>query len=572
MKMKGIRALPLPGWRLAILLGGLAFLGLAVIAMLAQGQEARAATLTVTTVDDELNGDGDCSLREAIQAANTDFPVDACTAGSGDDTIVVPAGLYVLSILPDGTPDDNWDGDLDVLGDLTISGAGAGSTIINGGGVDRVLHLDPYSAGLIVEVSGATIQGGSTAGSGGGIANIKGTLTLNNSTVSGNEASSYGGGIYSGGTLTLNNSEVSGNTAGSYGGGIYGSGTFTNSTISGNTASGNGGGISGCGTITLSTISDNTAGSNGGGVYCSGTLSVIDLTVSGNTAAISGGGIWVSGAATTVHSSTISGNEATSSNGGGIYGSGTFTNSTISGNTAGSSGGGIYASSTLTLHSSTVTDNSAVAGGGIFNPASTATLRYTIIANSVGAACSGVITSDGHNLIEDPTGCTIIGDTTGNIIGQDPDLGPLADNGGSTQTHALLSGSPAIDAGSDDCPPPATDQRGVARPQGASCDIGAYEYEGPLPEKLGDVNCDGAVNVVDALFILQYEVGLRVDSGGCPLPPPPPDTLNVANCDVSDDGQCNVVDALFILQCEVGLPPGAEMDFCLAAVQAAQDE
>ena len=79
-------------------------------------------------------------------------------------------------------------------------------------------------------------------------------------------------------------------------------------------------------------------------------------------------------------------------------------------------------------------------------------------------------------------------------------------------------------------------------------------FIGPLtPPTLGDVNCDGIVNVIDALFILQYEVGLRVDTDQCPLPPPPPDTLNVANCDVNDDGLCNVVDALFILQCEVGI-------------------
>ena len=89
---------------------------------------------------------------------------------------------------------------------------------------------------------------------------------------------------------------------------------------------------------------------------------------------------------------------------------------------------------------------------------------------------------------------------------------------------------------------------------------------------VGDVNCDDEVNVVDALFTLQYEVGLRVGGGACPLPPPPPDTLNVANCDVNEDGLCNVVDALFILQCEVGLPPGAEMDFCLAAAQGAQEQ
>ncbi len=79
------------------------------------------------------------------------------------------------------------------------------------------------------------------------------------------------------------------------------------------------------------------------------------------------------------------------------------------------------------------------------------------------------------------------------------------------------------------------------------------------------MNCDGLVNVVDALFILQFEVGLRVDSGGCPLPPPPPNTHYVGACDVGEDGLCNVVDALFILQCEVGIPN----IMCPAAAEAA---
>jgi hypothetical protein len=80
-------------------------------------------------------------------------------------------------------------------------------------------------------------------------------------------------------------------------------------------------------------------------------------------------------------------------------------------------------------------------------------------------------------LIQDPAGCTIAGNPIGNITGQDPLLGPLADNGGSNYTHALLPGSPAIDAGSPDCPPPDADQRGVPRPQALACDIGAFEAE-----------------------------------------------------------------------------------------------
>ncbi|NIM52595.1 MAG: CSLREA domain-containing protein, partial [Gemmatimonadales bacterium] len=112
-----------------------------------------AATITVNTTDDELNADGDCSLREAITAANTDAVVDTCTAGSGTDTITVPAGTYTLSIAGTGE-DAAATGDLDVTDDLTINGAGADSTIIDGGGIDRVLHVDPASMGVTVDISG----------------------------------------------------------------------------------------------------------------------------------------------------------------------------------------------------------------------------------------------------------------------------------------------------------------------------------------------------------------------------------------------------------------------------------
>jgi CSLREA domain-containing protein len=344
--------------------------------------------ITVTTIDDELNSDGDCSLREAIQAANTDAVVDACPAGSGADTIDLPAGTYTLSIAGAGE-DANLTGDLDVTADLTINGAGAATTIIQAcaivppstscTGLDRVFHIDPSAAGVTAEISGLTIQNGS-ASFGGGISN-GGTLTIDSSTVSGNSAGAFGpgGGIFNGGTMTVNNSTVSGNGAG-----------------------------------------------DGGGIL--------------------------------------------------NFGTATLTSSTVSGNTAPSTGGGI----------------------SNFTGAS-ATLKNTIVANSPsGGDCSGIITSDGHNLDSDGT-CGLTG--TGDLSNTNPLLGPLADNGGPTQTHALLGGSPAIDAGSPDCPPPATDQRGVARPQGAACDMGAYEHEPtptptptPCPDSDGDGWCDATDN------------------------------------------------------------------------------
>ena len=144
---------------------------------------AQAATITVNTTADELNSDSDCSLREAIQAANTNSVVDACAAGTGDDTITLPAGTYTLAIAGTGE-ESNVTGDLDILGNLTISGAGAGSTVIDGGQVDRVLHIQ---SGNIVTIDGVTITNGKEPSfpGGGGVFN-KGTTTLTASVVSNN--------------------------------------------------------------------------------------------------------------------------------------------------------------------------------------------------------------------------------------------------------------------------------------------------------------------------------------------------------------------------------------------------
>ena len=354
----------------------------------------------VNTTADELNADGDCSLREAITAANTDAPVDACPAGSGADTIELPAGTHSLTITGSGE-DAAATGDLDITADLTINGAGAATTIIDGGDLDRVFHI---LGGTPVQISGVTIQNGSvTALGGGGIINL-GTLTLTDSAVSGNTATGvYGGGIINlgGGTLTITGSTVSGNTVSDHGGGIYnGGGTaiLTNSTVSGN------------------------SGGRGGGISNYSTLTMTNVTVSGNTASITGGGIW--------------------------------------------------------------------------NDGSGATLKNTIVANSpAGGDCYslGAITSAGHNLSGDSTcGFTASGD----LQNTNPLLGPLADNGGPTQTHALLGGSPAIDAGSLDCPPPAADQRGVARPQAPTCDIGAFEADDSDGDTVVDVhdNCPADAN------------------------------------------------------------------------------
>jgi len=599
---------------------------LALMAAVGNGQPAYAATITVNTTMDELNSDGDCSLREAITAANTDAAVDACPAGSGADTITVPAGTYTLSIAG-VDEDDSATGDLDVTDDLTINGAGAGSTVIDGGALDRVFHIQ---SGVSLEMSGVAVQNGS-ANIGGGIFNdTGGTLTLADVTVSGNTAASFGGGVDNSGTATLTNVTLSGNTA-NYGGGVdnyNGTATLINSTISGNTATAAGGGIftdGGTATLTNSTVSGNTANygggifnlntatltnvtvsgntassSSGGGIYNAGgtaTLTLTDSTVSGNSAEFGGGGgIRNSGGTATLTNSTVNGNTAdfgggifnldtatltnvtvsgnTATNcGGGIHNEGgtatlanvtvsgnaaiqrgggicnylataTLINSTVSGNTAINEGGGIYNSgpATLTLTNGTVAGNGAGLGGGIYNGIGDVYLTNTIVADSLsGGGCSGpgLITSQGHNLASDGS-CGLTG--TGDLPNADPVLGPLANNGGPTKTHALLPGSPAIDAGAA-CP--ATDQRGVTRPQGGACDIGAYELT-----KQGDVDCNGSANSVDALKLLRHVAGLSVSQQpGCP----PIGTGDPVFGDVDCNGTANSVDALKVLRYVAGL-------------------
>jgi hypothetical protein len=454
------------------------------------GQSTNDATINVTAnAPDVLDGaDGKCSLREAITNINnraTTYADCAPTRAYGtNDKIFIPAGTYTTTIA--GAKEDmNATGDYDILKSVVIVGAGAGSTTINGGGLDRVFDI----AANDVSISDVTITGGKTSrGNGGGIDN-KGTLTVTNSIIRANTGGN-GGGIY--GRVTVTDCIISDNTA-SNGGGIAGSGSVTKSTISGNTATaGEGGGIFNNGTLTVtnSTLSgNNTVWGIGGGVYNEGSmggqgrLTVTNSIFSGNTAGRGGGIGGISNPFTkvAVTDSTISGNTA-KRDGGGIWlkpylvvaeeAIDTITNCTISGNTAGGDGGGIYKMSGggggLTVTNSTISGNT---GGGVYSTKRKATLSNTIVANQTsGADCSGPINSSGYNLSSDAS-CGFTG--TGDKQSVNPLLVALANNGGPTLTMALLAGSPAIDTGS--CVN-ATDQRGNARPNGATCDIGAFEY------------------------------------------------------------------------------------------------
>ena len=344
------------------------------------------ATLTVNTTLDVLGHDnGMLSLRQAIIDTN---------GSSTANTISLPAGMYTLTLA--GTGENNClTGDLDIMtsskGSLTITGAGAGLTVVDGNSLDRVFQVLSGT----VTLSGMTIQGGNAQnnpfdtstyhGEGGGIEN-NGMLTINNCTISGNAAGTHGGGIFNyGGTVTVNNSTLSGNSAllGN-GGGIanLASGMLTvrDSTISGNHAGLNGGGVENLGaTLTFdhSVLSGNDAALSGGGIYNSRTLTVTVSygTFTGNSAN-GGGGMSVGSGTVTVNYSTFSDN--TAGVGGAISNGGTLTvsNSTFTGNSASNFGGAISNGGTLTVSNSTISGNSASNfGGGTYNYAGKVTLR-----------------------------------------------------------------------------------------------------------------------------------------------------------------------------------------------------
>ena len=385
---------------------------------------AHAATIAVSTTADELNSNGNCSLREAIHAANTNAVVDACIAGSGGtDTITLLAETYTLTIGGTGE-ESNVTGDLDILGDLTINGAGSASTVIDGGGIDRVLHI---LSAVTATIDGVTITNGSTTSAGGGGILNDGTLTLTTSTVSGNTAANWAGGIRNDGSLVLSGSAVSGNTASNgQGGGILNAdaGTqiiLTDSTVSGNTASLGAGGIFNYGTVTLTntTIGDNMAvNGDGGGIVnaIAGTLTLTDSTVSGNTAGW-GGGIRNDGSLV-LSGSAVSGNTASNGQGGGIVNANagallTLTDSTVSGNTASLGAGGIFNYGTVTLTNTTIGDNMAVNGdgGGIVNAiAGTLTLTDSTVSGNT-AGWGGGIRNDGSLVL---SGSAVSGNTANN--------------------------------------------------------------------------------------------------------------------------------------------------------------
>ena len=460
------------------------------------------AIFTVTTNADA----GADSLRAAIVAAN---------ATAAADTITFAAALNNQTITLSGTP-------FNITKPLTITGPGAALLKIDANNASRIFNVDDNAAtSIAVAIFGLTLTKGSAAG-GGAIYSTE-TLMVTNSTLSGNTATANGGVIFNNfGTLTVTNSTLSGNTATNDGGAIFnsdGTVTVTNSTLSGNTSIYKGGGIDndndGRLTVTNSTLSGNTARFGDGGIKNSGTLTVANSTLAGNTAIVRAGGIDNDNdGRLTVTNSTLSGNAAPNGTGGGgilnhTFHTVTVTNSTLSRNTARFGGGGIKNSGTLTVTNSTLVANrvnsdgvDTETGGGIFTQTGgSSTLFNTIVAGNLSGAGAGtpddlsgssnVQGASANNLIGDPaTAGGLVNGNSGNIVGSGGALLPLAsildpvlrNNGGPTQTHALISGSVAIDAGNNanalgGGSALTTDQRGpgFARIINPTVDIGAYE-------------------------------------------------------------------------------------------------
>jgi hypothetical protein len=371
-----------------------------------------------------------------------------------------------------------------------IDGAGQAVTI-SGGGAVSIFRVNP---GVALTLRNLTIADGLNVGpvsQGGAIFNDAGTVTLNNSILTGHQAA-FGGAIYNqGGTVTILSSTLTGNLSVlNLGGAIFSSGnlTVTNSTISNNTGHGiyNYGGTV---TVTNSTLSGNTSGSGAAiNNALNGTTTISGSTISGNTA-LAGGGIDNNdiGGTLTVTNSSFVGNVANGAlgSGGAIvinFGTVVIVNSTFANNQASYVGGGVYNAASVTITNSTFVGNQAAnGGGGFWNALGTGTIRNTIIANSpTGANCfvgGGTVNGTMNNLDDDGS-CPGFTQVTPAGL----NLGGLT---GNPAYFLLLPGSVAIDAGSNGACP-STDQRGQARPtdgnlDGTSgCDVGAYEADGPL--------------------------------------------------------------------------------------------
>jgi hypothetical protein len=496
------------------LISVVATLGLLAGLSAAIAPTASASSQVVTTPQE---------LRDAIHAANAAPGADTLTIAPDPGSAPSPWNLCTAL----GDPHGPYFAITDPAG-LTIQGPGAGQLTLVGepdpsgcpaednGGAVHLFRVDP---GASLSVTGVTMSGfdGAVTVARGGI------LTVSDAALTGNTARDRCGSssfcLVEGGAIFADRSTV----------------TLTRTVVSGNHAS-SGGGLRAQGstvTITDSTVSENRAddgsGSGGGLKMQGGALTIATSTISGNASGVEGGGIYNDGAILDIAGSTISDN--TTFWGGGVFDGGTATativNSTIADNSATYAGGlATGYGSTEVIANTTIADNSAqggigcvggfptCGGGGLLSVGpNTVTLSGSIVGNASGDDCvslGGTVADGGYNLGSDGT-CGFSGSSRSGIV---PLLDALGDNGGPTQTMMPQTGSPAIDAGGA-CSV-ATDQRGIPRPQGSACDVGAVELEaGPMYTLTGfapPVNDPPAVGLAKAGQVIPLK--FRVSDGG----------------------------------------------------------
>ncbi len=404
-----------------------------IVALAAAGTPAQAAVVKPDTKADDLANNGNCTLREAVVATNTDAPRDDCPAGNGADKIKLKKGVYKLTVTP--TDDvDSLDGDLDVTDTDGVKVLGVpGKTTVKGDGIERVFEIRQNADAAFRFLK---ITGGGPFSLGGGILVTAGaTLDLADSTVSANKGNGGGGISVGGGTLDMTRTTVTGNEA-----------------------------VTQTGTDTF----------DGGGIQLSAaTATITESAITGNTAADEGGGVMVEGSVASLTNTTVSGNIA---------------------NSTGSNGGGgiqvLGPSASLSLTNATVARNTAEFGGGVHTFNAGAAAIGTILADNTATAsghdCGGPggLSSSGYNLIESSS-CTVTGPATMDLNGVDPKLRPLRDNGGPTKTQALKTNSPAANA-AERPGGPETDQRGTERALGRTFALTARsgQYAGTAIRRL----------------------------------------------------------------------------------------
>ena len=474
-----------------------------------RSQRSTSASLTILSGEIGVVGDAtDNSYHVVVASGTTSTTVmDGFTITGGYASGAVPnnsgAGMYNDA----GSPTLNnivFDSNNATSADITpANSAGGGMYNLNGSPiltnitfVNNIAAQTSYSGGCL----------------GGGMYNENSNSTMSNIIFTGNQASTAqlgscgGAGMYNkNSTLTLTNMTFTNNVGshmgwpnaslGSAGGGIWNvdsTVTINHALFSGNTAHFGGGIMNSTSALILSdaVFQNNNAYYYGGGVRNSGNIgnnvTITDTSFSGNTAGLAGGGflnMYSDANTVALTNMTFSGNHADLGGGFGNLASTntviTLTNVTFKDNSADYYGGGAYIrNGSSTLNNVTFNGNTAVTSGGALDNDGASPL----IQNSVFWGDSSEIANDSNYGVSAPvikdsvisTGCPA-GATCTNIITKDPKLGSLQDNGGLTQTMALGVGSSAIDAGGKNSTCAASDQRGVTRPQGSGCDIGAYE-------------------------------------------------------------------------------------------------